>query len=188
MNKKEMVRKAYELGFRNEKEYRGCAQCAISAMQDVLGIRNDYVYKAGSGLAGGAGECTDGLCGAYSGAIMMMSTFFGRKREDEATEFGRKEKYDSFRMASTLHERFMDKYGSIICSGIQKKIFGRSFDLRNDEDKQAFRDAGAHEHDDKCCMVVGDGASWGTELILDEIAKRGLSLQDFKDLAHPGET
>jgi C_GCAxxG_C_C family probable redox protein len=182
MSNEELIKKAYDLGFKNEREYRGCAQCAISAIQDVLGAQNDFVYKAGSGLAGGAGECTDGLCGAYSGAIIMMSLFFGRERKDEATEFGRKEKYDSFHMASALHEKFIEKYGSVICSGIQKKIFGRSFDLRKDKDKQAFRNAGAHELDDKCCMVVGDGARWGTELILNEIANRGISLQDFNYL------
>lgn len=184
MNKEEMIEKAYELGFKNEREYRGCAQCAISAIQDVLGIQNDFVYKAGSGLAGGAGECTDGLCGSYSGAVMMMSVFFGRERKNEATEFGRKEKYDSFHMASALHEKFMKKYESIICSGIQKKIFGRSFDLRKDEDKQAFRDAGAHDLDDKCCMVVGDGARWGTEMILEEITNRDMSLSDFNYLKY----
>ena len=185
MNKKEMLDKAYDLGFSYEQKYRGCAQCAIAAMQDVLGIRNDYVYKAGSGLAGGAGECTDGLCGGYSGAIMMMSTFFGRTRAEEGSTKGRTEKYDSFKMAAALHEKFIEKYGSVICSGIQKKIFGRSFDLRDDAQKQQFRDAGAHEDKDKCCAVVGDGARWGVELILSEIASRGLTIESFKDLRHP---
>jgi C_GCAxxG_C_C family probable redox protein len=179
-----MLDKAYELGFLYEQKYRGCAQCAIAAIQDVLKVRNDSVYKAGSGLAGGAGECTDGLCGGYSGAIMMMSTFFGRTREKEASEEGRKDKYDSFRMASALHDTFIKKYGSVVCAGIQKKIYGRSFDLRDEKQKEQFRAAGAHEDKDKCCAVVGDGARWATELILDEIEKRGLSLRAFEDLRH----
>jgi hypothetical protein len=73
----------------------------------------------------------------------------------------------------------------VICAQIHKKIFGRSFDLRDDEQKQQFRDAGAHERDDACCAVVGDGARWATELILDEIEANGLSLEDFKDLIYP---
>jgi len=187
MGKKEMMQRAYELGFKYEQDYRGCAQCAIAAIQDVLNIRNDFVYKAGSGLAGGAGECVDGICGAYSGGIMMMSTLFGRTRKEEATTFGRKEKYDSFRMAAKLHDKFMEKYGSVICAEIHKKIFGRTFFLRNDDDKQAFRDAGAHELPDKCCAVVGDGARWSVELILDEIESRSMSLEDFKDLKSRAE-
>lgn len=185
MDKEATLQKAYDLGFKGEREYRGCAQCAIAAIQDALGIRNDFVYKAGSGLAGGAGECTDGLCGGYSGAIMTMSSFFGRTRPEEGSKQGRKDKYVSFKMASELHDLFVAKYGSVICSGIQKCIFGRSFDLRDDEQKQQFRDAGAHELDDKCCAVVGNGARWGTELILKEIEEKGLSLKDFQQLAYP---
>ena len=185
MNKQEMLDKAYKLGFEYEQKFRGCAQCAIAAIQDSLGIENDFVYKAGSGLAGGAGECTDGLCGGYSGSIMTMSTFFGRTRPEEGSEKGRADKYVSFRMASALHDRFMEKYGTVICAGIQKKIFGRSFDLRDEEQKQQFREAGAHELPDKCCAVVGDGARWAAELILNELEAKGLSLEDCRDLVHP---
>jgi C_GCAxxG_C_C family probable redox protein len=187
MDKKEMMQKAYDLGFKYEQEYRGCAQCAVAAIQDTLGLKNDWVYKASSGLAGGAGECIDGICGGYSGGVMVMSTLFGRTRKEEATTFGRKEKYDSFYMAAKLHDKYVEKYGSVICADIHKKIFGRPFHLRNDDDKQAFRDAGAHELDDKCCAVVGDGARWAVELILDEIERRGMSLEDFRDVKYEAE-
>lgn len=185
MDKEATFQKAYDLGFKYEQDYRGCAQCAIAAIQDALGIRNDYVYQAGSGLAGGAGECTDGLCGGYSGAIMVMSSFFGRTRAEEGSKKGREDKYVSFKMAAELHDLFTAKYGSVICAGIQKCIFGRSFNLRDDEQKQQFRDAGAHEHKDKCCAVVGNGARWGTELILKEIEARSLALKDFQAVVQP---
>jgi C_GCAxxG_C_C family probable redox protein len=185
MDKEAILQKAYELGFKGERDYRGCAQCAIAAMQDALGIRNDFVYQAGSGLAGGAGECIDGLCGGYSGAIMVMSSFFGRSRTEEGSTKGREDKYVSFRMAAALHDRFIAKYGTVICAGVHKRIFGRSFNLRDDKEKQEFREAGAHELDDKCCAVVGDGARWGTELILKEIEDKGLSLKDFQGLVYP---
>ena len=121
---KEMIEKAYKQGFEGERNYRGCAQCAIAGIQDALNIKNDLVYKAGSGLAGGAGECIDGLCGGYSGGIMMMSTFFGRTRDEEATTKGREDKYVSFGMATELHDIFIKKYGSVICKDIQKRSLG----------------------------------------------------------------
>jgi len=182
MNKKEILEKAYRLGFEGEHDVRGCAQCALAAVQDALGIRNDIVYKSASGLAGGAGECIDGNCGGVSGGIIAMSMLFGRTREEEATVQGRKDKYVSFRMGAALHDKFMEKYGTVICGDIHKKIYGRAFDLRDDEQKQMFRDAGAHEREDGCCAVVGDGARWATELILDEIEANGLTLEDFKYL------
>jgi C_GCAxxG_C_C family probable redox protein len=179
-----LIQKIYDLGFQYEQQHRGCAQCAIKAIQDGLGAVNDAVYKAGSGLAGGAGECTDGLCGAYSGAIMMMSLFFGRTLEEAATTKGREDKYESFHMASALHQKFLDRYGSVVCAGVQMKIYGRSFDLRDDEQKKLFREAGAHRDPDKCCAVVGNGARWGAELIVDEMEKHGLTIADFAAVVH----
>jgi hypothetical protein len=111
---------------------------------------------------------------------MAMSSFFGRTRPEEGTTKGRAEKYDSFRMAAALHGKYIEKYGGITCAGVQQRIYGRVFWLRNDEDKQGFRDAGAHELEAKRCAVVGDGARWAVELIIDEIEKQGLSLDDFK--------
>ncbi len=179
--KDEILQKAYELGFQYERDYRGCAQCAIAGMYDAMGIKNDAVYKAGSGLAGGGGECTDGNCGGYTGASMVLASFFGRTRDEEASKDGRADKYVSFRMTRALHDKFVEKYGSVLCSGVQTKLYGRAYDLRKDEDKQAFRDAGAHHDDDKCCMAVGDGARWGLEILLDEIESQGMTLDDFRD-------
>ena len=185
MNKQEMLDKAYKHGFDAERDARGCAQCSLAGVQDALNIRYDFVCKAASGLAGGAGECIDGICGGYSGAILAMSLFFGRTREEEVTTKGREDKYVSFRMAAALHDRYMEKYGTVICSGIHKKIYGRAFELRDDEQKQQFRDAGAHEREDGCCDAVGIGARRATELILNEIEERGQKLEDFEDLIYP---
>ena len=94
---------------------------------------------------------------------------------------GRADKYVSFRMTRALHDRIVEKYEGVLCSDVQTKLYGRVYDLRKDEDKQAFRDAGAQHDDDKCCMAVGDGARWGMELLLDEIEAQGKTLEDFRD-------
>lgn len=177
-----MLQKAFDLGFKYERDYRGCAQCAIAGMFDAMGIKDEVVYKAGSGLAGGGGECTDGNCGGYTGASMVMASFFGRVHAKDATEEGRADKYDSFRMTRALHDRFEEKFGSVLCSGVQKSLYnGRHFDLRIDEDKEAFRAAGAHHDDDKCCMAVGDGARWGLEILIKELEDREMTLDDFRN-------
>lgn len=180
--KEDLIKKAYELGFEYERAYRGCAQCAIAGIYDALGIKNDAVYKAGSGLAGGGGECTTGNCGGYTGASMVLASFFGRTKAEEATEKGRADKYVSFRMTKAVHDKYVEKYNGVICTQVQKKLYGgKSFDLRIEEEKQAFRDAGAHHDDDKCCMAVGDGAKWGMEILLDELEAKGLTIDDFRD-------
>ena len=175
------IEKARRLGFEYERDYRGCSQCSIAAIQDALGVRNDYVFKAGSGLATGGGLLRVGLCGGYSGGVMMMSSFFGRSRE--LIDGDREEKYCSFNMAVALHDLFVGSYGSVICREIHECLFGRSYDLWNKEERQAFEDAGAHR--DKCTGVVADASGWATKLILEEIEKRGLKLADFEHLKYP---
>jgi len=81
MNKHYLAENAWKLGFDYEKKYRGCSQCTIAAIQGALGLRNDFVFKAGSGLATGGGLPRVGFCGGYSGEVMVMSTIFGRRRE-----------------------------------------------------------------------------------------------------------
>ncbi len=156
----------------------GPQQCRQNRFHRIFRI---YYWRRRIGvLLGGGGECTDGSCGSYTGTSMVMATFFGRIRDKEASEDGRADKYVSFRMTRALHDKFVEKYGSVLCSGIQKAIYnGRHFDLRIDADKEAFRAAGAHHDDDKCCMVVGDGARWGLELILDEIKAKGMTSESF---------
>jgi len=39
-------------------------------------------------------------------------------------------------------------------------------------------------HIDKCTVVVGDASSWAIEVLLNEIARRGLSIKDFEHLVY----
>jgi hypothetical protein len=83
----------------------------------------------------------------------------------------------SFELASLLHERYMQEYGSIICKDIHMKLFGRTFDLWNEADFEAIEALGAHE--DKCTSVVAGASAWTTEIILNELEKRGQALEDY---------
>jgi hypothetical protein len=176
-----LTEKAYELGFAYEKEYKGCAQCTIAAVQDTLGVQNDFIFKSASGLSAGGGLLTVGHCGGYAGGILMMSSFFGRSREH--FDGDKENKYCSFEMAVALHDLYKEKYGSVVCREIHDSLFGRRFDMWNDEDKKAFEDAGAHR--DKCTTVVADACKWTAGLILEEIEKRGMTLADFAYLKYP---
>jgi len=180
MNKDQLIAKAYELGFAYERDYHGCAQATIAAVQDALGIRNDFVFKAASGLSGGCGVLGDGMCGGYNGAAMVLSFFYGRRRSrfDDDDE----NKKSANRMIKTLHDRFIKEYGSVICRGVQTKIFGRSFNLRDKEEVRVFEEAGAHT--DKCTAVVGNASAWAMEILLDEIAGRKMSVADLKHLIY----
>ncbi|MDD5206200.1 MAG: C-GCAxxG-C-C family protein [Desulfobacterales bacterium] len=73
-NNENIIQRALSLGFEYEKIITGCCQCSIAAIQDAIGIPNDAVFKAGSGLTAGGGLSCQGSCGGYTGGVMVMSS------------------------------------------------------------------------------------------------------------------
>lgn len=173
-----IIQRALSLGNAYEQKITGCCQCTIAAIQDALGIRNDAVFKAGSGLTAGGGISCEGSCGGYTGGVMVMSSVFGRRREkwDDDIE----EKDCAHDMAKALLDKFNREYQSNICETIHHRIFGRNFNLRDITDRAAFEKMGAHV--DKCNVVVGKAAAWATEIILEELSRRGMSLDEIQIL------
>lgn len=162
--KKGLLEKAYNLGFEYEKTYRGCSQCVIAAIQDTLGIRDDSVFKAGTGLAAGGGLTGIGVCGGYVGGVMVLSQLCGRERSN--FEDPERIRFKSFELTKKLIDAFIREFGTIICRDIQTIKFGRPYYIKDPEDFNKFEEAGGH--DDKCTDVVGTAARIAVKLILDE--------------------
>ena len=93
---------------------------------------------------------------------MAISFFFGRTKDG----FGREREFkDSYKISMKLYNRFVEEYGSVLCPDVQKRIMGRTFDLRTREGNIEFDQAGGH--DDKCPSVVGNTARWTARLLLE---------------------
>lgn len=155
------IMKAYELGVKYESEYRGCCQCALGALQDAFDKGDDSVFKASTGFATGTGLMGDAGCGAYSGGALFVGQLIGRER----TNFDQSSSASGiFQVIEEFHSKFINEYGSVICSDIQDKIFGRHFHLMDKEEKILFEKMGGHR--DKCPFVVGKASAWMAEIIL----------------------
>ncbi len=159
-----LAKKAYDLGFRYEKEFRGCGQCFIAAVYDALDLPYDALFKSLSGLAGGVGMVNDGNCGAYIGGALVLSSLVGRERDDFKDEIGKR--FEAYRLARKLRDRFIEKYGTVTCGNIHQEIFGREFNLLDVEQMAAFDEMGGHA--DKCPEVVGQAAAWVIEIMNEE--------------------
>jgi C_GCAxxG_C_C family probable redox protein len=157
--------KAYQLGKEYEQNYKGCSQSVVAAIQDAFNIRNDDVFKAATGLAAGGGLCIDGSCGAYAGAIMVLSTLLGRERDDFADRAG--VLFRNFDLIEKLREKVIQEYGSVLCRDIQTKVFGRAYCLADMDELEEFEKAGGHDAR-HCPEVVGKAARWAAELIIAE--------------------
>jgi C_GCAxxG_C_C family probable redox protein len=158
------LNRVYDLGHEYEREYGNCAQCVLAALSDFFGLEDcEAVFKAATALSGGTAGMGDGNCGAYSGAALALGLMCGRERKDFANP--RKAKHASD-LARKLHSRFLEEYGGVRCHDVQQKVFGRTFNLQDRADYQAFEEAGAHK--DKCPDVVGKAALWTAKIVLDD--------------------
>lgn len=162
---KTTAEKAYELGKEYERNYMGCSQCAVAALQDALGIRNDDIFRAATGLAAGSGMAIDGSCGAYAGAILILGFLLGRERDNFDDPEGIR--YKTHKLVRKFRDKYIQEYGSVVCRNIQTKVLGRPYYLADLDEFKKFEDAGGHD-DSGCPEVVGKAARWMAELILEE--------------------
>ena len=160
------LKECYEIGFEYEKNYRGCAQCLIATFFKFTGKTNNTLFQSASGFSGGMALCGDSACGGYSGGIMIMGSYVGRRLEKLDLDGDKEAQYKAYEMAQKLHDKFIETYGSVICADIHKQIFGKSFCLRSKEVRKEFEEAGAHL--DKCTTVVAMAASWVADILNDE--------------------
>jgi C_GCAxxG_C_C family probable redox protein len=178
MKIEEVLNKAYELGFNYEKLNKNCAQCTFAAVLDALNVDfNDGTFKAATGLGGGGGLTGSGSCGGFSGGAMAIGYVLGRGIRGFRDFKARPEECaQALILVKKLHDKFLEAYGSIVCCDVQKKLFGKSFQMiKREKDKivitmDEFEKAGAHG-DEGCPIVVGKSAKWAVELLLSEITK-----------------
>jgi C_GCAxxG_C_C family probable redox protein len=165
-SREEILEEVYNRAFKYEAERGSCPQCVLSAIIEVLDVGDPATVQAIDALAGGTALSTEGTCGALVGGLLAISSIVGRSYDDfKAGERKRR----VFRYSTKLYDRFIEEYGSPLCKNVQKKLFGRSFNLLDPKEYAEFEKAGAHV--DKCPSVSGNVAKWAAEIILDELKK-----------------
>jgi C_GCAxxG_C_C family probable redox protein len=178
LTREQAMEKAYKVAFEGEGLRQACSQATWNAVSEVLGIKNDLIFKLSSALEGG-GACTAKVaCGAWSGAMLAFSYFFGRTYD----QWLRSEKHlkSSF-LGQKLYEKFVQEWGSAICPEIHQKLYGRNFDFSNKEDFDTFEEMGAHSIG--CTVVCAKVSAWTVDILWDEIPK-GL---DMSMIPGPGD-
>ncbi len=161
VSNEQILNKAYKLGIEYELKCTGCAQTVIAAIFEALGIWNDDIFKAGSGLADGLGLTGDGSCGALVGASMVISYLFGREKKHFKNMM---KPFKSYKLVKQLHSRYVEKYSSCRCLDVQKSTMGRTWNLW---DQNELRDAFKSGMLDNCSKVVGNTARFATRIILE---------------------
>ena len=163
-SKEELAQKAYELAIKYEMEYFNESQCTLAAIQDTLGMRNDDIFKAATGFAGGIGGTGMGPCGAVSAGVIAISSKIGRERK--YWKDPEKTRYITYGLAKKLCDRFTEEYGGFHCGDILNKLLGRTYNLWEPGAYEEYEKAGGHEKEN-CPTVAGNAAKWTVEILLD---------------------
>lgn len=174
MSSEEIRQEAETKGCKYSQEFHYCGQCTLLAIQEVLSLPSDDALKAATGFAGGIGR-TGSVCGALIGGVMALGLFYGRnlhtmKHPNKKVRLNLEKELRLLSLVKRLSARFEKKFGSILCDDIERRIFGRSFNKWDPDDKKQKEIMGGYDKD-KCPMVVGKGARWAVELILEEQAR-----------------
>jgi C_GCAxxG_C_C family probable redox protein len=137
-------------------ERYSCSQAVFAAFAPSFGIETSDALRLASALGGGlrAGS----TCGAVLGALLTL----GLARCDEACTS--KSRHDVMDAVDTFHSRFLDRVGSLDCTGIL------GYDVRIPEEREI-----VHEHglrDSVCLPAVRMAAEILEELLVDNDTSR----------------
>ena len=140
----------------------------LLVIEELFDLKADDALKAATAFGGGIARMGS-VCGALLGGAMALSLLYGRSVEEmrKGHQSGKGKTEDKLALLTKkLAEKFEKEYNSQVCNDIEKKLFGRSFDKWNPDERKKKEEMGAYK--DKCPSVVGKAARWVAELILDE--------------------
>jgi len=151
-------------------KYSGCSQSVLLSLQEGFKIGNEESFKAATVLSGGIARRGE-TCGAIIGALMALGLVMGRDKMEETDQYVRAvgvafEVCEKFKTALKVEFSFDKELKSTLCKEIQEKIYGRSFDLNNEEERNAFLKAGGHSNSG-CPKVCAVAAKVAAKEILD---------------------
>jgi len=140
--------------YNNLRAYSNCCRSTLWALLTHLPIEGEDALKASSTLAGGIAGSGE-TCGAVLGALMAIGCAVG---PEDPTERGT----DARRLASSFVERFVDRFGTTRCYGLQEATIGWRCDDPGLVEKWIA--AGGPV---ACAGICADAAQIAAELILD---------------------
>jgi C_GCAxxG_C_C family probable redox protein len=141
----------------NDRVYEGCSRSVLQALQIHLHLGDGEALRASTALAGGVARMGES-CGALTGGIMAIGLVLGRGELEDIRAYR-----DTMEASYEMFNRFKEEIGGTMCSEIQKKLFGRSFDFKKTEEAEEWYKAGGLE---RCPMVCAIAARIAADIIL----------------------
>jgi C_GCAxxG_C_C family probable redox protein len=153
-------------------KYSGCSQSVLLALQEGLGVGDSESFRAATVLSGGVARRGE-TCGALLGALMAVGLVDGRSRMPDTPAYAAacteaNEIANEFQRRVEREFKLKKSLNSTICWNIQNGIYGRSYDLRDTTQREAFYACGGHG-DEGCPKVCGIAAEVAAERLLPRV-------------------
>ena len=100
-----------------------CSQAVLATFAEEFGLSEEMALRIGTQFGGGArkGE----MCGAVSGALMVLGLKYGHYHYNAPEE-----KANAYKIAEEFMDKFIEKKGTVVC----RELLG--YDLSKTEDRQ----------------------------------------------------
>jgi C_GCAxxG_C_C family probable redox protein len=109
-----------------------CAQAVLAVFAGDLGLQNEEALRIATAFGGGMGR-TDGVCGAVSGACMVLGLRSDMRRpEDKAA------KDSAYARMQEFNRRFLELHGETACTGLLGVNLSTSEGLQAAKDQKLF--------------------------------------------------
>jgi C_GCAxxG_C_C family probable redox protein len=151
-------------------KFSGCSQSVLLALQEEFAIGDHESFKAATVLSGGVARHGE-TCGALLGGLMALGLVKGREDIRDTKAYAAamvpaKEIIDGFKRRLQADFGFKEPLETTICWDIQKRIYGRSFNLNDPQDYKEFLESGGHG-DEGCPKVCAVAAEVTAEKLID---------------------
>jgi len=122
-----------------------CSSAVFSAFSDELGLDSDTAKKIACGFGAGISK-TGNICGAVSGAVMVIGLKYGKTKmgDDAATEKTRA-------LVRKFMQEFTKRHGSVCCTELLGYNLGKPDEYEKARDSKLFVT--------KCPQLVEDAAA-----------------------------
>ena len=151
-----------------------CARSTMYGLKTYFDFIPEEMVSATMSLLGGGGRA-NGSCGAYISGMLAIGAKYNPTVEAELADPSQIQmlRKQGFEKLLEYRDAFLKEFGTTLCPDIHKQLFGRSFNLIDDEEDAEF--LGIPDHVEKCSVVVKKAARLAAKLLLeDDRAARSL--------------
>ena len=170
LSRQALLDKANELGYNFVKNSGSCSQSTVAALHEILCF-DPMLTKAATSLCGGTAIQHLGTCGALAGGIMVLDYYTGRPPEKMSYHEHVQENTDlleeSFVGPKLLAERFIRKYGTILCPQLERNLYGRIYYGADPDEARKKKARQELIAPNDCFGIVGDVSRWVMEILLE---------------------